>query len=137
MKLVVNQTEKIVDLTNPTIAAFVSTANLPIKAIVIAVNGDVIPKSAWDDTSLKDGDEVEIVRAVSGGDHDPLVIAGETFSSRLFLGTGKYPDNASMAASLAESGTEMVTVAIRYMNLEDVGSESLLDHIDLTRYKLL
>jgi thiazole synthase len=48
---------------------------------------------------------------------DPLVIAGRRFSSRLFLGTGKFPSNASLAAAIASSGTEMVTVALRRVEL--------------------
>ncbi|MEY2398112.1 MAG: thiazole synthase [Actinomycetota bacterium] len=44
---------------------------------------------------------------------DPLVIAGRTFGSRLFLGTGKFPSNASLRAAIVASGTEMVTVALR------------------------
>ena len=79
------------------------------------------------------------MRAVSGGDHDdPLEIAGVTFESRLFLGTGKYPDPASMAESLDASGTEMVTVAIRFMDLDGgSGEEGILDQLDLSRYRLL
>jgi thiazole synthase len=122
-----------------TVAAFVKANQLPVKSVVIAVNGEIIPHSRWNEVRLKDGDDVEIVRAVAGGDHDPLVIAGHTFTSRLFLGTGKYPDNDSMRASLEASGTEMVTVAIRYMNLFDASANggSILEAIDLSRYKLL
>jgi thiazole synthase len=122
-----------------TVATFVEVNQLPVKSVVIAINGEIIPHSRWNDVRLKDGDDVEIVRAVAGGDHDPLFIAGHIFSSRLFLGTGKYPDNDSMRASLEASGTEMVTVAIRYMNLSDLGTNggSILDAIDLSQYKLL
>ncbi|HEY2332031.1 MAG TPA: thiazole synthase [Acidimicrobiales bacterium] len=48
---------------------------------------------------------------------DPLVIAGRRFGSRLFLGTGKFPSTASLAAAIAASGTEMVTVALRRVEL--------------------
>jgi thiazole synthase len=68
---------------------------------------------------------------------DPLVIAGRTFHSRLILGTGKYPDFATMAACLEASGTEMVTVALRRVNLAERGQGSLLDHVDPKRYLLL
>ena len=44
---------------------------------------------------------------------DPLVIAGREFTSRLFLGTGKFPSNAALRAAIEASGTEMVTVALR------------------------
>jgi thiazole synthase len=68
---------------------------------------------------------------------EPLVIAGRTFRSRLILGTGKYPDFATMAAALDASGTEMVTVALRRVNLDERGQGSLLDHVDPQRYLLL
>lgn len=67
---------------------------------------------------------------------DPLIIAGRTFSSRLIVGTGKYKDGPQTAAAIASSGAEMVTVAVRRVNL-DRSSESLLDHIDPKKYFLL
>jgi thiazole synthase len=145
MNLIVNQQPLVVEREEATILDFLHDRNLPEKAIVVAINGDIIAKADWPTTVLREGDDVEIVRSVSGGDHasfdpDPLVIAGRTFSSRIFLGTGKYPDTRSMTDALALSGTEMVTVAIRYMNLDalsDNDSTSLLDELDLTRYHLL
>ncbi|HEX9671373.1 MAG TPA: thiazole synthase, partial [Thermoanaerobaculia bacterium] len=68
---------------------------------------------------------------------EPLVLAGRTFHSRLILGTGKYPDFPTMAAALEASGTEMVTVALRRVNLDERGRGSLLDWIDPERYLLL
>ena len=56
---------------------------------------------------------------------DDLVIAGRHFASRLFLGTGKFPSNDSLAASIAASGTEMVTVALRRVDLQ--AKEDILD----------
>ncbi|MBU6371610.1 MAG: thiazole synthase [Alphaproteobacteria bacterium] len=61
---------------------------------------------------------------------DPLVIAGRTFQSRLIIGTGKYKSYAENAAALAASGAEMVTVAIRRVNLSDPSQPRLTDHID-------
>jgi len=61
---------------------------------------------------------------------DPLVIAGRTFASRLIIGTGKYKTYAENAAALAASGAEMVTVAIRRVNLSDPSQPRLTDHID-------
>jgi len=68
---------------------------------------------------------------------DPLVIAGRTFSSRLFVGTGKYSSPAVMAAALEASGAEVVTVAVRRVNITDRSKESLLDSIDAKKYFLL
>jgi thiazole synthase len=66
----------------------------------------------------------------------PLVIAGRAFQSRLIVGTGKYKDGPETQAAIEASGAEMVTVAVRRVNL-DRSSESLLDHIDQQRYFLL
>jgi thiazole synthase len=68
---------------------------------------------------------------------DPLVIAGKTFRSRLIVGTGKYPSHAVMADAHRASGTDMVTVAVRRVNVTDRTKESLLDHIDTSRIFLL
>jgi len=60
---------------------------------------------------------------------DQLVIAGRAFSSRLIVGTGKYRGFQEMARAHAASGAEMVTVAVRRVNLTDKSKESLLDYI--------
>ena len=67
----------------------------------------------------------------------PFQIAGRTFSSRLIVGTGKYPSHAVMAQAHAASGADMVTVAVRRVNLHDRSTESLLDYIDTDRIFLL
>ena len=67
---------------------------------------------------------------------DQLFIAGRAFNSRLIVGTGKYKDGPETAAAIAASGAEMVTVAVRRVNL-DRSSESLLDFIDPKRFFLL
>jgi len=65
-----------------------------------------------------------------------LKFGGKEFQSRLIVGTGKYPDYLTMQKALEASGTEIVTVAVRRVNL-DRKQESLLDYIDLKRYTLL
>ncbi|MGH9347507.1 MAG: thiazole synthase [Vicinamibacterales bacterium] len=67
----------------------------------------------------------------------PFVIAGRTFRSRLIAGTGKYPSFPVMAQAHAASGTEMVTVAVRRVNISDRSRESLLDYIDTSRMFIL
>jgi thiazole synthase len=67
---------------------------------------------------------------------EPLVIAGKAFQSRLIVGTGKYKDGPETQAAIEASGAEIVTVAVRRVNL-DRSSESLLDFIDPRRYFLL
>jgi thiazole synthase len=68
---------------------------------------------------------------------DPFVLAGREFQSRLVVGTGKYPSHAVMQAAHAASGTEMVTVAVRRVDLSARGAESLLSWIDRSRIFLL
>ena len=117
-----------------TISALIAERGLPERSVIVAVNDNVVDRESWPNHSLNEGDSVEIVRAVSGGDHqmftnDELTIAGRTFTSRLFLGTGKYDDDQTMMAALRASGTELVTVAVRYMKLD--GSNQNTSILDL------
>jgi thiazole synthase len=67
----------------------------------------------------------------------PFVIAGRTFKSRLIVGTGKYSSHAVMAQAHEASGADMVTVAVRRVNISDRSRESLLDYIDTKRMFIL
>jgi len=67
----------------------------------------------------------------------PFTIAGRTFKSRLIVGTGKYASHAVMAQAHAASGADMVTVAVRRVNISDRSRESLLDYIDTSRMFIL
>src|SRR6202047_3690202 len=68
---------------------------------------------------------------------DELVIAGRAFRSRLIVGTGKYRSVQEMARAHAASGADMVTVAVRRINLTDKSKESLLDYIDREKMFIL
>ncbi|MBU5614340.1 thiazole synthase [Geomonas azotofigens] len=68
---------------------------------------------------------------------DKLVIAGREFDSRLMVGTGKYADFQQMVRAIEVSGAQIITVAVRRVNISDRSKESLLDHIDLKKYTLL
>jgi thiazole synthase len=68
---------------------------------------------------------------------DSLTIAGREFRSRLIVGTGKYETFEIMRKALDASGADMVTVAVRRVNLSDKSKESLLDYIDRERFMLL
>ncbi len=67
---------------------------------------------------------------------DEFIIAGRTFNSRLLVGTGKFASNALMLASMEASGCEIVTVALRRVDLDDPGDD-ILAHIDSEKYLLL
>ena len=68
---------------------------------------------------------------------DQLVIAGRTFNSRLIVGTGKYRSFQEMRQAHEASGADMVTVAVRRVNLTDKSKESLLDYIDRKNFFIL
>ena len=96
---------------------------------------EVVPRSTHDSVEVQDGDELEIVHFVGGGDADPVdddswTVAGQTFRSRLIVGTGKYRDFEQNAAALEASGAEIVTVAVRRVNVSDPNAPMLTDFID-------
>ena len=68
---------------------------------------------------------------------DPLIIGGREFHSRLFTGTGKYPSMALMQQSIARSGCDMVTVAVRRVQTVAAGHEGLMEAIDWKRIWML
>lgn len=67
----------------------------------------------------------------------PLTIGGRTFRSRLLVGTGKYRSNAEMVAAIEASGAEVVTVAVRRVDLDRANAEGILHHLDPERFFLL
>ncbi|MGH7985283.1 MAG: thiazole synthase [Candidatus Binataceae bacterium] len=68
---------------------------------------------------------------------DSFSLAGKSFRSRLIVGTGKYRDFAQTRAAIEASGAEIVTVAVRRVNITDASKENLLDYIDPKRYQIL
>ncbi len=116
-----------------TIAALVGELGLDPAKVAVERNGVIAPRSALAMTALEDGDVLEIVHFVGGGDSaaaDTWTVAGRTFTSRLIVGTGKYKDFAENAAALAASGAEIVTVAVRRVNVSDPAAPMLTDFID-------
>ena len=68
---------------------------------------------------------------------ESLVVAGKKFSSRLLVGTGKYKDEAEAIASIEASGAEIVTVAVRRIDLQNENDSSILDYISPDKYTCL
>ena len=68
---------------------------------------------------------------------DRLIIAGHEFKSRLFVGTGKYKDFAETKKAIEASGADVVTVAVRRVNITDRSKENLLDYLDPKKYTIL
>ena len=119
-----------------TIAGLVGELGLRPEKVAVERNGTIVPRSTLGEAPLADGDVLEIVHFVGGGDHaapaepDTWTVAGRTFRSRLIVGTGKYKDFAQNAAALEESGAEIVTVAVRRVNISDPNQPVLMDYID-------
>jgi len=119
-----------------TIASLVGELGLKPEKVAVERNGTIVPRSTLGEAPLADGDVLEIVTFVGGGDHaapadaDTWTVAGRTFRSRLIVGTGKYKDFAQNAAALEASGAEIVTVAVRRVNISDPSQPVLMDYID-------
>ena len=109
-------------------------------AVAVAVNGEVVPRRRWPSLTLSDGDRVDLVKVVAGGDwdDDPLIIAEKSFGSRLLMGTGRFVSPSVLNAALEASGTEVVTVAIRMTGVDGSGPDAgILSALDRQRYHLL
>ena len=113
--------------------------------VAVERNLEIVPRSTYGAVGLADGDRLEIVQFIGGGNEaspvppvdKPLVVAGRTLSSRLIIGTGKYKDYAQNAAALEASGADMVTVAIRRVNVMEPGAPRLVDFIDPKKFVYL
>jgi thiazole synthase len=99
----------------------------------------IVPRSTFADVQLAEGDALEIVHFVGGGqdDGDTWVVAGRRFTSRLIVGTGKYKDYAQNAAAAEASGAEIVTVAVRRVNVTDRSQPMLTEFLDPKRFTYL
>ena len=118
------------------IADLAGELGLVPEKVAVERNLEVVPRSTLAQVCLEDGDDLEIVHFVGGGDHnapvdeDRWTVAGRSFRSRLIVGTGKYKDFAQNAAALEASGAEIVTVAVRRVNVSDPKAPMLTDYID-------
>jgi thiazole synthase len=126
------------------IADLVTTLELNPAKVAVERNGEIAPRSTLAQVALAEGDVLEIVHFVGGGEtgvtglaDDTWSVAGQTFRSRLIVGTGKYRDFAQNAAAVAASGAEIVTVAVRRVNVTDPKAPMLTDFIDPTKITYL
>jgi thiazole synthase len=114
-----------------TIADLVRELELLPEKVAVERNGEIVPRSTLAEAVLGEGDVLEIVHFVGGGDHaDSWTVAGRTFTSRLIVGTGKYKSFEQNAAAVEASGAEIVTVAVRRVNVSDPKAPMLTDFID-------
>jgi len=120
------------------LAALIEQLGLTGKRIAVELNREIVPYGSYEGHSLKEGDTVEIVHAIGGGQGDALVVAGKAYRSRLLVGTGKYKDLEETRLATEASGAEIVTVAIRRSNIgQDPSQPNLLDVLPPDRYTIL
>jgi thiazole synthase len=126
------------------ITALLTTLGVDPRKVAVERNLEIVPKSAFATTMLDAGDRIEIVHFIGGGEEDQAMtgddtftIAGRTFTSRLIVGTGKYKDFPETARAIAASGAEIVTVAVRRVNLADPSQPMLVDYVDPKVYTFL
>jgi thiazole synthase len=142
MQLIVNQQACEFPSDQLDVPTLLASRGVREDAVALALNGEVVPRRRWPTVRFADGDRVELVRVVAGGDFDagddPLIVAGRTFRSRLFMGTGRFVSPAVLREALAVSGTELVTVAIRMTGVDGSGPDAgILSALDRSRYQLL
>src|ERR1700744_4219031 len=128
-----------------TVRSMLASLGLDPAKIAVERNLEIVPRSTYDQVAVEEGDRYEIVHFIGGGnlveapprEDKPLVIAGKTYKSRLIVGTGKYKTYEENARALEASGAEMVTVAVRRVNLTDPNQPRLIDFIDPKKYTYL
>ena len=130
-----------------TVAALLVEIGLDAAKVAVERNLEIVPKSAYAATALAEGDRLEIVHFIGGGApddapvraaaEDAFHIARKSYRSRLLIGTGKYKDFEQTARAVEASGAEIVTVAVRRVNVADPGQPMLVDHLDPKLYTYL
>ena len=142
MNIIINGENRSIDGAL-SVAGLLEHLGLDTRKIAVERNLEIVPRSAYGETHVEEGDRLEIVHFIGGGDSsaetqdEPLVVAGRTFRSRLIVGTGKYRDYAENAEALKASGAEIVTVAVRRVDLTDRSKPMLVDYISPDDYVFL
>ncbi len=127
--------------------AFLATLDIDPRKVAVERNREIVPRGQYAQTTLADGDALEIVHFIGGGAPDTapaesmadegFMVAGRRFHSRLLVGTGKYKDFEETARALKASGAEIVTVAVRRVNVSDPSQPMLMDYVDPKVYTYL
>ncbi|WP_303808918.1 sulfur carrier protein ThiS [Sandarakinorhabdus limnophila] len=120
------------------VADLLASLDLPAEKVAVERNLAIVPRSTFAEVVLAEGDALEIVHFVGGGqDDEGWEVAGRRFTSRLIVGTGKYKDYAQNAAAAEASGAEIVTVAVRRVNVTDRSQPMLTEFLDPKRFTYL
>lgn len=148
MNVMINGEERRFSAGPLTVAQLLTQCGLDARKVAVERNLEIVPRSGYDSQQVADGDRIEIVHFIGGGapeagagriveDADPLVLAERMFHSRLLVGTGKYKDFEETARAIEASGAEIVTVAVRRVNVSDPSQPMLVDYVDPRRYTYL
>ncbi len=126
-----------------TVAGLLTAIGVDPAKVAVERNREIVPKSGYEAVQLEDGDSLEVVHFIGGGAEggapaeDSWSVANHTFRSRLLVGTGKYKDFEETARAIEASGAEVVTVAVRRVNLSDPSQPMLVDYVSPKRYTFL
>ena len=126
------------------VAGLLAELGIDARKVAVELNLEILPRTSYQNTRLSEGDKLEIVHFIGGGaddlaviDPEPLEVAGVSYNSRLLVGTGKYKDFEETARAIEASGAEIVTVAVRRVNVTDSSQPMLVDFVDPKRYTYL
>ena len=147
MHLTINGEQKKFD-PPMTVEQLLGEIGLDPRKVAVERNLEIVPKSNYAGISLDDGDRLEIIHFIGGGapdeakakqpqslsDDDTWEVAGKRFKSRLIIGTGKYEDYEVNRLAAEAAGAEIITVAIRRVNLDDPSKPLLVDYLDPKKY---
>ena len=150
MHLTINGEQKKFD-SPMTVEQLLGEIGLDSRKVAVERNLEIVPKSNYAGISLDDGDRLEIIHFIGGGapneakakqpqslsDDDTWEVAGKRFKSRLIIGTGKYEDYEVNRLAAEAAGAEIITVAIRRVNLDDPSKPLLVDYLDPKKYTYL
>ncbi len=145
MRLTINGEDRTFDMPL-TVENLLGEIGVDSRKVAVERNLEIVPKSQYGRVALGDGDRLEIVHFIGGGapddaaavrEEDTFEVAGRRFRSRLIVGTGKYKDFAETRDAIAASGAEIVTVAVRRVNVTDPGQPMLVDYVDPKKYTYL
>lgn len=142
MRLTINGEERAFDAPL-SVHDLLGKIGLDSRKVAVERNLEIVPKSAYGNVVLGNGDRLEIVHFIGGGAPDDaastdyLEVAGRRFRSRLLVGTGKYKDFEETARAIEASGADIVTVAVRRVNVSDPKQPMLVDYVDPKKYTYL
>ena len=142
MRVTINGEERRFELPL-TVEKLLGEIGLDSRKVAVERNLEIVPKSLYQEVCLADGDKLEIVHFIGGGapatevGNDTFEVAGRRYTSRLLVGTGKYKDFEETRLAIEASGAEIVTVAVRRVNVSDPGQPMLVDFVDPKKYTYL